>query len=65
MLWVYDKFNSLKCFSAGVDFRRQNLTSKVGPRTEGVKKGGMLQFIEVWHHGCRPGVSVSIFFSSR
>ena len=36
MLSVYDHYHYKSCysFSAAIDFRRQNLTSKVGQRTE-------------------------------
>ena len=36
MLWVYGHYK-VYSFSAGIDFRRQILTSKVDPRTERVK----------------------------
>ena len=35
MLWVYGHFKFYS-FSAGIEFRRQNLPSKVGPRAERV-----------------------------
>ena len=37
MLWVYGHYKYFNSFSAGIDFRRQILTSKVDPRTEMVK----------------------------
>ena len=43
MLWVYEHYKLFNSFSAGIDFRRQILTtksiltSKVDPRVEGVK----------------------------
>ena len=41
MLWIYDQYKYFNSYSAGIDFRRQNLTcqilkTKVDPRTEGV-----------------------------
>ena len=38
MLWVYGHYKQFKSYSAGIDFRRQNLTSKVGPRADRVKR---------------------------
>ena len=32
MGWVYDYYEYFDFYSAGTDFRRQNLTSKVDPR---------------------------------
>ena len=32
MLWVYGHYKYFNSFSAGIDFRRQHLTSKVDPR---------------------------------
>ena len=31
ILWVYDQYKYVYSYSAGIDFRRQNLTSKVDP----------------------------------
>ena len=36
MLWVSSQYKCFWSYSAGIDFRRQNLTSKVGPRAERV-----------------------------
>ena len=36
MLWVYGHYKYFDSFSAGIDFRRQNLTSKVDPRAVSV-----------------------------
>ena len=36
MLWVYGHYNVFNSFSAGTDFRRQKLTSKVDPLTKRV-----------------------------
>ena len=45
MLWGYGRYKYFNSFSAGIDFRRQNLTSrgqiltyKDGPRTERVEQ---------------------------
>ena len=40
MLWVYDHYNVFTSFTAGIDFRRQILTSKVNLRAERVKMIG-------------------------
>ena len=37
VLWVYGHYKYFYSYSAGIDFRRQILTSKVDPRTERVK----------------------------
>ena len=37
IFWVYGHYNLFSSFSVWTDFRRQNLTSKVGPRAEIVK----------------------------
>ena len=37
MLWVYGPYKDFNSFSAGTDISRQNLTSKVGPRTVRIK----------------------------
>ena len=37
MLWVCDHYKYFISYSAGIDFRRHMLTSKVDPRTERVK----------------------------
>ena len=37
MLWVFDHYKYFDSYSAGIDFRRQKLTSKVGPRAVRVK----------------------------
>ena len=42
MLWVWGY-----SYSAGIDFRRQNLTSKVYPRTERVKLEIETYFLDV------------------
>ena len=42
MLWVYGYCKYVYPFSAGINFRRQNLTSKVDPRTERVNVRGVM-----------------------
>ena len=37
MLWVNGHYKYSYSYSAGIDFRRQNLTTKVDPRAERVK----------------------------
>ena len=37
MLWVYDHYKYINPYSARIDFRRQNLTTKVDPRAARVK----------------------------
>ena len=37
MLWVYDSYNYFFSYSAGIDFGRQILMTKVDPRTVRVK----------------------------
>ena len=37
MLWDYGHYKYFYSYSAGIDFRRQNLTSTVDPRTVRVK----------------------------
>ena len=43
MLWVYGYCKYVYPFSAGINFRRQNLTSKVDPRTERVNIRGVMR----------------------
>ena len=38
MIWVCSHYKYFYSFSAGIDFRRQILTPKAGPRTERVNK---------------------------
>ena len=38
MSWVYNHYKYVYSYSAGIDFRRQILTTKVDPRTVRVKK---------------------------
>ena len=37
MLWVYGHYEYFNSYSAGIDFRRQILTSKIDPRAVRVK----------------------------
>ena len=37
MLWIYGHYKYCISYSAGIDIRRQNLTSTVDPRAECVK----------------------------
>ena len=32
MLWIHDNYKYFQSYSAGIDFSRQNLTTKVDPR---------------------------------
>ena len=37
MLWVHGHYKYFQFYSAGIDYRRQILTTEVGPRTVRVK----------------------------
>ena len=37
MLWVYDHYKYFYSYSAGIDFTRQNVMSKVDPSAVGAK----------------------------
>ena len=41
MLWVYVHYKYSYSYSVGINFRRQNLTSKVDPRAVRVVYGGI------------------------
>ena len=51
MLLVSDQYKYFHYFSAVIDFRRQNLTSKVGPHTERFKTQLVL-FIFLFFYFC-------------
>ena len=38
VLWVYNQYKYIYSYSAGINFRRQILTSKIDPRAVRVKK---------------------------
>ena len=46
MLWIYSRYKYVYSHSAGIDFRRQILTSKVDPRTVRVKQRDTID----WHN---------------
>ena len=48
MLWVYGRYKYFYTYSAGFDFRRQNLTSKVDPRAVMVKSLAITYYSDTW-----------------
>ena len=49
MLWVYGHYKYVYSYSAGIDFRRQSLTSKVDSRAVRVKPFAAESFVSVFY----------------